>query len=62
MVLPRAALNHDFLMQAMLGIAAAHLADVSPYGKSAFRNAASFHRVLDMELAVPAFIQTSPGN
>ena len=61
-VVPRAALSHDILMQAILGTAAAHLADESPSGNSAFRHAAFLHRTSAMKLALPALDQINSTN
>ena len=62
MAVPREAIPHDFLMHAILGVAAAHLAHIFPAGSHIYQKSASMHRDLALHSALPSLAKMTATN
>ena len=62
LAVPREAIPHDFLMHAILGVAAAHLAHLLPNSGHDYEQRASIHRNRAMQSALPALAKVTPTN
>ncbi len=59
---PREAMSHQFLLHALLAIAAVHLMYLSPTERHLYEKAASNHRNLALSMSIPALNKVTPDN